>query len=287
MLSALASVLMLGIVPPQTPVRVARTLPGIETLTVASPSPIIGRFRPPRLSASGVLLLDTRSGEEIYSVDPDVLRPMASLTKIMTALLVLENHSIRSIVTIPPIADQIKGSVVGLQTGEHLSVESLLKAILLPSANDAAYALAVFHSRSVGAFVQNMNRRAEALGLTNTHFTNPAGLDNDEQYSTPRDLGWLTLAALKDQSFRAIVGTRDARIISTEGNEYDLKNTNEMLHYNEDVFGVKTGTTDTAKECLIVLFTEGERSYLLVLLGSNERYTDSLEVLQAVHDATP
>lgn len=286
MLSALASVLLLGIVPPETPVSVSRVMPGIETVDIAPPSTIVDRFVAPTLSASGVLLIDAESGEEIFSVLPDTQRPMASLTKIMTALLVLENHELSDVVTVPPVASDIRGSTVGLASGERLTVDSLLKALLLPSANDAAYTLAVFHDRSVSAFVERMNLRAQALGLKNTQFANPAGLDSEQQFSTPRDLAWLTLAALRDHNFRTIVGTRSARIFSTDGREFDLKNTNEMLQYNEEVFGLKTGTTSAAKECLIVLFTEGGQRYLLILLGSNERYVDGLRVLKAVYEAS-
>jgi D-alanyl-D-alanine carboxypeptidase (penicillin-binding protein 5/6) len=131
-----------------------------------------------------------------------------------------------------------------------------------------------------------MNERAQSLGLQNTHFANPAGLDHPEQYASARDLGWLTMAALKDERFASIVRTRNIRVSSLEGQHYDLRNTNEMLHYNEDVFGVKTGTTDRAGECLIVLFHEHDHPYLLILLGSKDRYTDGLSVMEAVHDAS-
>lgn len=286
MLTTLASVLLLGVVPPPVTQEPARPLPGIELVSVASPSVIAGKVPLPALSASGVLLLDADSGEEIFALNADVRRPMASLTKIMTALLILENHDVSESVTIPSVAEQIGGSTLGIVMGQRFLVGALLRGLLIPSANDAAYALAAFHSRSVGAFVQVMNNRAAALGLTNTHFANPAGLDNEGQYSTPRDLAWLSLAALKNETFRSIVNTRTTRILSADGKEYDLRNTNELLHYNEDVFGVKTGTTDKAGECLIVLFSQENHSYLLVLLGSKERYTDSLNVLQAVRTAS-
>lgn len=285
MFSALASILLLGIIPAQSASPAPRPLPGIEVMSVSAPTSIAGRFQSPQLSASGAILLDADSGEEIFSVRADEPRPMASLTKIMTALLVLQRHELSEIATIAPIAGEIKGSTIGLEAGQQMSVGGLMKALLLPSANDAAYALAIYDARSVGAFVKTMNDRAAALGLVHTHFANPAGLDSPEQYSTPRDMAWLTFAAMKDIRFREIVGTRTARIAAVDGKEFSLKNTNELLHYNEDVFGVKTGTTDKAGECLIVLFQEGNSRYLLVLLGSNERYTDALRVLQAVHDA--
>lgn len=285
MLSVLASVLVLGLIPPEPSSPAAPSLPGIEVVSISAPDMLASRIQVPRLSASGVLLIDAESGQEIFSIAPDERRPMASLTKIMTALLILENHGLDEAVTVPPVADEVKGSEIGLAPGQRLSVRSALYALLLPSANDAAYSLAVFSNRSIGNFVQRMNERATTLGLKNTRFANPAGLDNSGQYSTPRDLAWLAQAALKNEDFRAIVGTRTMRIIASDGEEFGLKNTNEMLHYNANVFGLKTGTTTGAGECLIIYFTERDHPYLLILLGSSERYADGLKVLQAVHAA--
>ncbi len=286
MLSVLASFLVLGLIPSEPPVALSHTLPGIEVLSISAPDTIASRLKVMALSASGAFLIDADSGQELFSIAPDERRPMASLTKIMTALLILEHHDLSETITVPPVADEVKGSTIGLTAGQRLSVRSLLYALLLPSANDAAYTLAIFDSRSVGSFVQSMNQRAESLGLRNTHFANPAGLDSDQQYSTPRDLAWLALAALKNEHLRTIVGTRTTRITASDGKEFTLKNTNELLHYNANVFGVKTGTTDQAGECLIILFTEHDHPYIFILLGSSERYVDGLKVLQAVHSAS-
>jgi len=287
MFSSLASLLFLGIVPVAVADAPAqKMLPGIEVVAVSAPSNLPSQFLLPPLSASGVMLIDVQSGEEIASLNPDQARPMASLTKIMTALLVLEKGNINRVVTIPPITEQIRGSTIGVKAGELISTESLLKALLIPSANDAAYAIAVTTEGNVGAFVRAMNARAVSLGLTHTHFANPAGLDHAEQFSTPRDLAWLTKSALKKSQFRSIVGTRSTTIRTYSGTEFDLRNTNEMLHFNPRVQGVKTGTTDSAGECLIVLFEEGGREYLLILLRSKDRYTDALRVLDALREAS-
>ncbi len=287
MYRAIASLLLLGMIPPTTDTTTRlSSLPSIEVVSVAAPSHIGERLQVPALSASGAMLIDLDSGEELFSIDPDVPRPMASLTKIMTALILLEHHKLDEVVTVPPIAEDVNGSTLKAKPGEQLKLSAMLKALLLPSANDVAYALALHHSRSVPAFVKEMNRRADALGMRATQFANPAGLDNQQQYSTPRDLAWLTVAAMRQPAFRATVGMRTATIVSAAGTEFPLKNTNEMLHYNESVFGVKTGTTGSAGECLIVAFVVKERSYLLVLLKSSDRYTDALNVLQAVEQAT-
>jgi D-alanyl-D-alanine carboxypeptidase len=285
MLRAIASLLLLGMVPPTADSVHLASLPSIEVVQVTAPSKIQEHLNVPALSASGVMLIDLDSGEELFSVNPDTPRPMASLTKIMTALIVLEHHSLDETVTVPAIADEIGGSSLKAKSGQQFKLSAMLKALLLPSANDAAYTLAVHHSRSVAKFVAEMNERATALGMANTHFGNPAGLDSQQQYSSPRDLAWLSVAALRQPAFRATVGMRFANTTSSDGMQFALSNTNEMLHYNDSVFGLKTGTTDSAGECLIVAFVAGERSYLLVILKSADRYTDALNVLQAVQEA--
>ncbi len=287
MIRTLASLLLLGAIPASHGVQSLVPPPGVEVMRVSSPSVLHSHtIQSPVLSASGVLLVDVESGEELMAINPDEQRPMASLTKIMTALLVLEHHKLTDVVTIPTVASAVGGSTVGLKTGEHMNVNDLLRALLIPSANDVAYALAAYDGKSVSSFVKMMNERAVQLGLKNTSFANPAGLDNDLQYSTPRDMTWLTLAALRKPAFRKIVAIRSATVTSAEGTVFPLINTNEMLHISENVLGVKTGTTDNAGECLIVLFTDNGRQYLLVLLKSNDRYTDALNVMQAVHEAS-
>ncbi len=286
MFSALTSLLLLGTVPPPPPSAVLRTLPGIEVLKIGAPLVTQKAPQMPRsLSASGMLLVDIRSGQVLLSRYPDQKRPMASLTKIMTALLILERHKLSDIASVPKIVADVRGSTIGVKTGALFKIEDLLKALLIPSANDAAYALAITDAGSIAGFVERMNLRARSLGLKNTHFTNPAGLDSEDQYSTARDLARLTITALKNSDFRRIVRTKSAVIATNSGAQFDLRNTNELLGKDNHVFGVKTGTTSGAGECLIVLFEEKEREYLLVLLGSKDRYTDSLSVLGAVRNA--
>ncbi len=280
MFSSLLTTLFLGVVAGAAPPKPVPP-PGIEVVHIAAPSPVRLPLHIPTLSASGVLLLDAESGEELYSYHADDIRPMASLTKLMTALILAENHRMEELVTIPPIAEDIRGSTIGIKAGDRLRVGDLLHALLLPSANDAAYALASFHGHGVSNFVQEMNERAKSLGLLSTKFQNPAGLDHPDQYSNARDLAWLTLAALKQPILADIVQKKHVTITSDNGEIYALDNTNEMLK-EHDVLGVKTGTTAAAKECLIVMWEEEKRTYLLVLLGSLDRYRDSERVRAAV-----
>jgi len=286
MLSSLASLLFLGIVPAVNAVASpSRLPPGIEVMRVAAPTSIVDQFTLPQLSASGVMVVDLKSGEVIASREPDTKRSIASLTKMMTALLILEQGQLGRTVTVPPITDNIGGSTIGLKSGEQITLDALLKAALIASANDAAYAAAVTSKGNVAAFVHAMNERARSLNLRSTRFANPAGLDHAEQYSTPRDIAWLAKAALRHETFRSIVNTRGTTVRSLGGTEYHLRNTNEMLHFNPSVHGVKTGTTNGAGECLVLLAEEAGREYLIVLLGSGKRYDDALRVLNALKEA--
>jgi D-alanyl-D-alanine carboxypeptidase (penicillin-binding protein 5/6) len=255
-------------------------LPGIHMLRVSSPINL--SISPTNLTASGVLLLDGETGERFYEYNAKVARPTGSLAKIMTALIILEHHPLNQVVTVPPIVDDMQGSALGLKPGQTFTVESLLKAMLIPSANDAAYSLAVHHSGTVQAFVEEMNGRAKALGLKDTHFQNPAGFDGAGQHASPQDLAWLSMSALRKSVFRTIVNTPSTTIQSLEGKDYGLLNTNELLRSFPNVEGVKTGTTGDAGQCLITLFRENNRPFLLVIMGSRDRYRDARAIMGQV-----
>ncbi len=282
MIRALTSVLLLGMFP-HADASLTGVPAGIDGIRIAAPAEQVGlSLEETVISASGALLLDAASGQKIFGKNAQTPRPMASLTKLMTALIMVEQHDPAELVRIPAIATEQKGSAIGLTAGQIFSLEDLLYALLLPSANDVAYALAVHHSGTVDAFVEEMNARALSLGLRNTHFENPAGFDAETQYASPEDVAWLTTAALRRPLLRTIVGTRHARIFSRDSVRFDLTNTNELLHSRANVFGMKTGTTWSARECLVTLFTEKNREYLLVLLGSEERYADTAKIMEAV-----
>ena len=285
MLSAhLATLLFLGILPSASSATVRHAPPGIEHVAIVEPSPL-EEIPPPALSASGAILIDRSTGHTLFAVDADTPRPMASLTKLMTALIITERHQPDDIVTIPSIVTEIPGSTIGLTPGEHMSVRDLLRSMLIPSANDAAYALASFDGPGLPEFMKRMNQRGKELGLKATHMANPAGLDHPEQYASARDLALLTMAVLRHRILRTIVDTRTMTVATIEGKAFGLRNTNEMLHYNESVHGVKTGTTNGAGECLILLIEQKNREYILVLMGSKDRYTDGLRVLTALKEA--
>lgn len=223
---------------------------------------------PPDVSAPALLLHDVDAGRTLYARAPDEPRPMASLTKLMTALLVLESGDLDARVTIQP-DDLVGGASMGLAAGETLTVEELLWGLLIPSGNDAAMALARHVGGSVDAFVDMMNARAAEMGLTATAFKNPHGFDAEGHASSPADLLALTQADLAYPLFREIVATAETTVAG-----HPLRNTNQLLGLYPGANGVKTGTTPLAGQCLVASIERGGHQVLAIVLGSGDRYED-------------
>jgi serine-type D-Ala-D-Ala carboxypeptidase (penicillin-binding protein 5/6) len=197
----------------------------------------------------------------------------ASLTKVMTALLVLENHEPGKVITVSASAAAATGTRLRLKAGERYTQESLLLATLLMSANDACRALAEAHSGDVRRFVALMNRRAAELGLAGTHFENPCGHDARNHYSTAQDLMQLTEVALTNAVFAQTVRRVQANIESMDGRRrFELRNGNELMGRHPDAIGVKSGYTPRAGKCLIALAERGGVRVLLVLLNAPDRW---------------
>lgn len=197
-------------------------------------------------------LLDASSGTLLAAHNADERRPMASTTKIMTALVVLESADLDATVAVPPKAVGVEGSSVYLFAGEQISVRTLLYALMLSSANDAAAALAYHVAGGIAPFAARMNDKAAELGLTNTHFCNPHGLHDDAHYTSARDLARLTAAALANPTFAEIVSTRrySAPQSGTDAARLFL-NHNRLLRTYEGAIGVKTGFTKASGRCLV------------------------------------
>lgn len=282
MFSTLLSVLSMGVIAP--PVWTAMPVSIPSQIGVAPPA--IELRVASRLSASGVIIIDAQSGQRVYGRQFDVPRPMASLTKLMTAMIIVEHHKLSEVVRIPQGIDS-SHSTVHLPAGEQFTVGDVLSAMLVPSANDAAVALAVHHSGSVEAFVKEMNARASSLGLTQTSFENPAGLDASLQHSSPQDIAWLTMAALRHPAIQKRLGMRGVRIASLQGTEISLTHTHALLHSAGPVKAGKTGTTSGANECLMSVVQEDGHRYIIVLLDSLQRYRDMSTILAALGDAAP
>ena len=252
----------------------------LENVAVAPPAEKIEITE--NVSASGVLIYDLRSGQNLYAREARIQRPMASLTKIMTALIIVENHDLDEVVTIPKGVVDVTGNKAYLPPGAHFTVADLLSALLINSANDAALALAQYHSGSHSAFVAEMNARALQLGMTATSFRNPAGLDHPAHWSTPQDIAWLSAFALRYPEIEERMSRSGQRIVSREGDTISLYHTHALLHEVGPVLAGKTGTTNDAGQCLLSVVDHEERSYLVVLLNSNQRYKDMNTILAAM-----
>jgi serine-type D-Ala-D-Ala carboxypeptidase (penicillin-binding protein 5/6) len=232
---------------------------------------------PPKLRATAWALVDADTGLYLAGKNPDRRLPTASTTKIMTALLALEDGAdLDEEVTISAQAERFVGftySNIGLIKGERLSVEELLEAALVPSGTEAVYALSEhLGGGSVGEFVQEMNQEAHSMGLKNTHFQNPAGIDARGHYSSARDLATIALAAMEYPTFADIVDTEEATI-STQNREIEVLNTNNLLYIYAPANGVKTGTSPAAGPCLVASATSGDESYIAVVLdAAGEEY---------------
>jgi D-alanyl-D-alanine carboxypeptidase len=226
------------------------------------------RTLPAEVTSQAVLIYDVDADQIVMDHNTDQPLPPASLTKLMTALLILEQGDLQAQVTIEP-GDLIGGATMRLQTGERWSVEQLLWGLLVPSGNDAAQALARHHSGQVYIFVHHMNLRAQELGLTSTYFENPHGLDDVGHVSSARDLLTLTRLLWPYPLFREIVGTSSI----TVGGRV-LQSTNQLLGMFRGANGVKTGTTPNAGECLIASIDQDGHQLLIIILGSQDRYAD-------------
>jgi D-alanyl-D-alanine carboxypeptidase (penicillin-binding protein 5/6) len=267
--------------PPPTPV----VQPGGQT----SPSPFPSTLRTPvpttqapEVGAGSAVLVDLDTGQVLFDLDRHERRPIASLTKIMTALLVVERAGLTDVVTVSEGAasGQVSGiSGLGLEPGERIRVNELLYALLLQSANDAALALAEHVSGSVDAFVDAMNARAEQLGMTRTMFASPNGLD-DTGYSSAGDLVRLTRAAFRSRGFASVVATRFHTVESLDAEPRIVQNRNVLLWLYPGAIGVKTGFTSPAGFCVVAGAQRGDERLLAVVLGEpGEPFSDAAALL--------
>lgn len=236
----------------------------------------------PQISAPSAILQDAATGEVLYERAADARRPIASTTKLMTALLVLEQARLSDVVPAARYRALAVESKLGLREGERMTVADLLRGLLIASANDAAVTLAEHVSGTREAFVGEMNRRAAALGLSDTRFANPVGLDAPGNYSTARDLVKLTLALRGFPFFRRVVDTRGTTL-KTGARPRTIVNRNQLVREVDEVDGVKTGRTQGAGYVLIGSATRRRVGLISVVLGTASeaaRNADSLRLLR-------
>ena len=231
------------------------------------------------LSAQSAVLIDARDGRVLYEKDADTPRPMASTTKIMTAVVALESCDVSEIIEIADEAVGVEGSSIYLQKGEHMTLLELLYALLLQSANDAAVAIAVGVGGSVGNFADMMNEKATSLGLTSTHFENPNGLDADGHVTTARELALLTAYALKNPIFAEIVATYKRKISGPNGTVRLVVNHNKLLNMYDGCVGVKTGFTKKSGRCLVSAACRESLTLVSVTLSAPDDWRDHTAML--------
>ncbi len=223
-------------------------------------------LRPPVINAQAAVVVEGSTKRVLFEKNGAQKRSIASTTKIMTAIVALENANAEEEIVVSKRAASIGGSVIGLQMGQKFTLKEMLYAMLMVSANDAAIAIAEHIGGTVEDFSKMMNKKAESLGMDNSHFVSPHGLDRENQYSTAYDLAVITIEALKNPLFAEIVSTKSSYIPG-----HSLCNTNELLGSCPGVDGVKTGYTGKAGRCLITTAKRGDMRLISVVLGSPTR----------------
>lgn len=234
----------------------------------------------PTVSARSAVLLDAESGQILYGKDEHTRRGMASTTKIMTALIALEQADLDDTVIVAPEACGVEGSSIYLFPEEEITMEALLYALMLQSANDAAEAIAYAVSGSIEDFVALMNEKADALGLSATHFDNPHGLDGETHYTTAYELAKIAAAALENETFREIVGTEKKAIPLHNGEATRLLvNHNRLVREYDDIIGVKTGYTRACGRTLVSAAEQNGVTLICVTLDDGNDWGDHRALL--------
>jgi len=222
------------------------------------------------VSAKHAILLDAVTGDVLFEKDADTRAPMASTTKIATAIAVIEALPLDREIRVPREAVGVEGTSAYLKEGESLTVRDLLYALLLSSANDAAVTLAIACDGDIPTFAARMNALALALGLHNTHFENPHGLPSDEHYTTARELALLSAYAMHNPTFAQIVGTKSYTCRSST-TVHTFRNHNKLLSFSGDAVGVKTGFTKKSGRCLVgAAEKDGARLISVTLAAPND-----------------
>lgn len=291
LLVVLATVFLLS-----TPLFLKTTEKGLITIDLEIPKnnaqvnipqylqpPIAKNLTAPFLTARSVYVEELDTNTVLYQKNENQRVPIASTTKIMTAIVASEYFKSNSVLVASEGA-KIKGSTVGLQPGEALTFRSLLYGMLLNSGNDAAYTIAENYPGGLSAFIGAMNKKAGDLGLTNTHFDNPAGFDSVDHFSSAADLAKIAKESLKNQELARIFSTKETEVLSTDKTQrHQLVNLNRLLSDVKGVLGIKTGYTDLAKENLVGLVERDNHKVLTVVLGSDDRFGETTLLIEWIY----
>lgn len=235
-------------------------------------------------SASSAVLMDARSGRVLWEKDVHTPRPIASITKLMTALVAVEyTQDLSQVVEVSGVwLEGVEGSSIYLKAGDQVTLETLLYGLLLQSGNDAAQVIACWVAGDLEGFAQMMNEKAQELGMTNTHFTNPSGLTQEEHYSSAYDMALLACACLDNPLVAQVCATQT---IALEGHTF--VNHNKLLWLEEDCVGMKTGYTEAAGRTLVSAATRGDQTLVCVTLDDPDDWDDHQALLDYGFETYP
>lgn len=236
------------------------------------PVPSSAGTPPPRLGAVSALAIDKDTGMVLYTENAGAKRPIASITKLVTAMVVLSSHKPDEVVTIPQLPEYPSDAeLAGLVAGDRTTIANLVEALLVPSANDAADALAIIDAGSIPKFAAKMNAKMTKWGIADTRFNNPSGLRDDGNYTTATALGRIAQLALTEPTIRTTVRYTDVIFSTEQGRTYTLSSTNKLLATGR-FYGIKTGYTQGAGECFVGLSRINGHEVITVVLGANDRF---------------
>lgn len=263
--------------------KIKRPLTQVLGYSLPSPAPYpnkINGLATPLMSAQGIIVVDVDSGKVLFERNANQRLFPASTTKLLTSLVALDYYSPQTVLTVR--RENVEGSSLGLKIGEQMSVLDLLKATLLPSANDAALVFADNYPGGEFAFVAKMNQKAKELHLDESQFKNPTGLQDPNHYSSARDLARLATIVIKNPLLKQIVGTKQAQVFDiTKNQEIPIENINRLLGTG-GVDGLKTGSTPEAGGCLVASSSKNGHHLVTVVLNSKDRFLDTQNLLTFV-----
>ncbi len=263
--------------------RVATSPRAVAQIPPYAPMPSANSSLDLNQDNKAALLYDTASSSVLYEKNAESKLPIASITKVMTALVILQNHSLDETLTIPTLAPQPTGSqAMNVAVGEQFKLSEALTGMLIYSANDMAQALAIWDSGSEAAFVDKMNAQAKLWGLTKTEFKDATGLSPNGSKSSARDLLGLARIALHSDFFRVATSQPRYSVTTLTGKRYNVTTTNKLLG-SAGVIGTKTGYTLEAGECLLSLTSRQGHEIIGVILGSSDRFGQTKTLLDAAY----
>ncbi|MBI4049588.1 MAG: D-alanyl-D-alanine carboxypeptidase [Candidatus Doudnabacteria bacterium] len=256
---------------------------GVSTVSSSTSPELASDISPPNLQSRAAFAYDLASGTILFTQNLDERLPIASLTKLITALVAVKNFQLGDVVTVKRADTNVVGNSMGLVPNERITVRDLLYGLLISSSNDAALALASYGG-GLDKFTAMMNEEAVKLNLHSTNFSNPVGWDYGDNYSTAHDLSIVVNEFLKYQLLSEIVKIKQTELVSAdEEYSHKLTTTNKLLAENNAVTGVKTGFTSQAKGNLILRVENNDQAVITIILGSDDREADSQKLLEWIN----